>query len=73
MIYLHAPETVLQQRLLNRGQTSGRSDDNLVSIKKRFVTFRKQSLPVVDFYEKHPGSLVKRVMTFLKNLFQLQV
>lgn len=67
MIYLHAPMAVLQKRLLNRGQTSGRSDDNLVSIRKRFVTFRKESLPVVGFYEKLPGALVKRVMTFLKN------
>lgn len=38
----------MQERLLNRGKTSGRSDDNAESIKKRFKTFIEQSMPVVD-------------------------
>jgi hypothetical protein len=29
------------ERLLKRGQTSGRDDDNIESIKKRFSEFRK--------------------------------
>eukprot|EP00966_Prymnesium_polylepis_P023800 548404-Prymnesium_polylepis.1 len=38
-------EEVLQERLLARGQTSGRTDDNIESIKKRFVTFKNESMP----------------------------
>lgn len=40
------------QRLLKRGETSGRTDDNIESIKKRFATFRETSMPVVEYYEK---------------------
>lgn len=37
---------------MKRGETSGRTDDNIESIKKRFITFRETSMPVVEYYEK---------------------
>ena len=37
-------------RLLNRGKTSGRADDNEETIKKRLDTFHKHSKPVVEAY-----------------------
>ena len=46
------PEEILQERLLNRGKTSGRSDDNLESIKKRFKTFHSQSEPVINEFRR---------------------
>ena len=49
-------EEVLQERLLKRGETSGRADDNMESIQKRFVTFKSESLPVVQYYE-HQAAL----------------
>lgn len=36
VLFLVCPETILQERLLERGKTSGRDDDNAASIKKRF-------------------------------------
>lgn len=36
VLFLVCPENVLQQRLLERGKTSGRDDDNAESIAKRF-------------------------------------
>lgn len=42
----------MQQRLLNRGKTSGRADDNEESIKKRFKVFEETSMPVVEYFEK---------------------
>ena len=39
-------------RLTKRGETSGRADDNVETIKKRLVTFKEQSLPVVDYFQK---------------------
>jgi hypothetical protein len=57
VIYLHAPYDVLEKRLLKRGETSGRSDDNTKIIQKRFLTFRKETLPVVALYT----SVLKRV------------
>jgi len=47
------------ERLLKRGKTSGRVDDNIESIKKRFVTFKETSYPVVEYFEKQ--NKVKRV------------
>lgn len=41
----------MERRLLNRGKSSGRADDNLESIKKRFRTFVETSMPVVDAFE----------------------
>jgi UMP-CMP kinase len=38
----------LERRLLDRGKTSGRDDDNIESIKKRFVTFMNDTSPVVE-------------------------
>lgn len=52
MAILLSPNTqaVLERRLLERGKTSGRTDDNLESIKKRFKVFLDQSLPVISHY-----------------------
>ena len=36
---------VMEERLLERGKTSGRSDDNAASIRKRFATFRDETMP----------------------------
>lgn len=51
-IFLDCPEDVMNERLLNRGKTSGRADDNAESIKKRFKTFVETSMPVVDHFKK---------------------
>ena len=48
----------MQRRLLERGKTSGRSDDNEESIKKRFKTFVETSMPVVDYFASQ-GRVVK--------------
>lgn len=45
-------------RLLKRGETSGRDDDNMESIKKRFRTFVETSMPVVAEFESQ-GRVVK--------------
>lgn len=51
-LFFDCPEGVMQERLLNRGKTSGRADDNAESIKKRFKTFEETSMPVVEYFEK---------------------
>lgn len=51
VLYFQCPEEVMLQRLLNRGKTSGRSDDNIESIKKRFTTFIQTSMPVVEYFD----------------------
>jgi UMP-CMP kinase len=62
VLFYACPEEEMQKRLLKRGETSGRSDDNAESIKKRFKTFVETSMPVVDYFEKE-GRVVKVVAT----------
>jgi UMP-CMP kinase len=50
VLFYDCPLDELKRRLLKRGETSGRSDDNEASIVKRFETFRSQSMPVVEWY-----------------------
>lgn len=52
VLFYDCPEEEMTKRLLERGKTSGRVDDNLESIKKRFETFRKTSYPVIESYQK---------------------
>lgn len=42
------PLDVLEQRILERAKDSGRADDNLESVKKRFKTFEADTVPVID-------------------------
>jgi adenylate kinase family enzyme len=42
----------MTERLLNRGKSSGRVDDNVETIKKRLATFHEHTTPVVEFYAK---------------------
>ena len=50
VLFFDCPEEEMEKRLLKRGETSGRSDDNADTIRKRFRTFLDQSLPVKDHY-----------------------
>lgn len=52
VLFFECPEEVMEKRLLSRGVSSGRSDDNIQSIKKRFHTFINSTIPVVEYYEK---------------------
>ena len=46
-LYFECPEEVLVGRLMERGKTSGRTDDNIDVIRKRFHTFQQETLPIV--------------------------
>jgi adenylate kinase family enzyme len=50
-LYFEASNEVLTKRLLKRGETSGRTDDNLESIVKRLKTFEDSSMPVIKHFE----------------------
>jgi UMP-CMP kinase len=51
VLFYDCPEEEMERRLLERGKTSGRADDNAESIRKRFRTFVETSMPVVNHYE----------------------
>ncbi|CAJ1363365.1 unnamed protein product [Effrenium voratum] len=59
VLFFDVSEETMQARLVERGKTSGRADDNLESIKKRFVTFQRESMPVVEKF--HLQGMVRRM------------
>lgn len=59
VLVLECSEAVMQARLLTRGETSGRIDDNLASITKRFDTFTRETTPIVSYFAAQ--GLVKHV------------
>jgi len=52
MLDLNVTEAELIDRLLKRGVTSGRSDDNFETIQKRIQIYHTKTAPVKDFYKK---------------------
>ncbi|KAF8479047.1 UMP-CMP kinase [Russula ochroleuca] len=52
VLFFTTDEETMLKRLLKRGETSGRDDDNIESIKKRFVTYKETTMPVIEHYEK---------------------
>ncbi|MEJ7678769.1 MAG: adenylate kinase [Segetibacter sp.] len=53
VLALMVSEQELLQRLVNRGLTSGRSDDNNADvIRARIVEYHKKTSPVADYYRK---------------------
>ena len=52
LIDLQVDEAELIERLLNRGKTSGRADDNLGTIKKRLVVYHHQTEAVSKYYKE---------------------
>lgn len=51
LISLNVPEEESVKRLLNRGKTSGRSDDNGGVIRTRLKEYYDKTLPVMQFYK----------------------
>lgn len=49
-LFFQCPESVMLDRVLKRGKTSGRTDDNVDSMRERFATFVNQSMPVVEYF-----------------------
>uniref|UniRef100_K3XB08 UMP-CMP kinase n=1 Tax=Globisporangium ultimum (strain ATCC 200006 / CBS 805.95 / DAOM BR144) TaxID=431595 RepID=K3XB08_GLOUD len=52
VLFYDCPESVMEERLLERGKTSGRTDDNAEAIRKRFHTYLESTMPVIDYYAK---------------------
>lgn len=51
LISIEVPEEKSATRLLDRGKTSNRSDDNEVVIRKRLREYSEKTLPVLNYYK----------------------
>merc|ERR1740131_540548 len=58
VLYFEVSDEEMTKRLLKRGETSGRVDDNEDTIKSRLVTFHEATTPVTSHYNKQ-GKLHK--------------
>jgi len=52
LLVFSCSEETMEKRLLKRGESSGRSDDNAETIKKRFNTFKTETEPIIAHYKK---------------------
>ncbi len=52
VVSLEVEDEELIERLLKRGQVSGRSDDNRETIEARLKVYYNQTLPLKDYYDK---------------------
>lgn len=60
VLFFDCSEETCVERCLKRGAAgSGRSDDNMESLKKRIQTFINDSLPIIEYYKEK--DLVRRV------------
>ena len=46
-------DEVMMERLKQRGLTSGRTDDNEETIRKRLQTFHQHTIPVISYYQQN--------------------
>eukprot|EP00903_Cladosiphon_okamuranus_P011641 g10949.t1 len=50
-LFLDCPEEVMTARIMERGRSSGRIDDNEEAIRKRLVTYRESTMPIIKEFE----------------------
>lgn len=58
MVYFECPFEVLEQRILGRAKYSGRADDNVEAMRKRFDIFKTETLPTVELF-KNKGKCIE--------------
>ena len=52
ILHFVVDEEQLTARILKRAETSGRADDNIETLKKRFATYKNEQIPVVTMFEQ---------------------
>ncbi|NPA68202.1 MAG: adenylate kinase [Chlorobi bacterium] len=52
LISIEVPEEESVRRLLQRGKTSGRTDDNETVIRNRLKEYKEKTLPVLEYYKE---------------------
>lgn len=58
VIHLDADKYIVKTRIIERGKTSGRKDDNAEAFEVRWGAYKKETLPSLDYFEKR-GKVVR--------------
>lgn len=48
VLWFDASEEELERRILERSKTSGRNDDNIETLRKRFHQFTTEQVPIIE-------------------------
>lgn len=59
VLFFEADENTMIERITGRSLTQGRNDDNIETLRKRFETLNKETMPIVELYESR--GKVKRI------------
>ena len=70
VVGLEVDEDELIDRLIKRGKESGRSDDNLETIKKRLQVYHSQTQPLRDYYMKEGTYLPIKGVGTVEGIFE---
>lgn len=84
VLFFDCDEEVMVERIMERSKTSGRSDDNIDTIKKRLKTFEETSAAVTGYYKEHdkchvikadrdPDVIFNDVECILEEFFKIQI
>jgi adenylate kinase len=70
LLSLKVEDEEIIKRILNRGKTSGRADDNDQSIiQNRIDVYKQETSPVFDYYEKSGKSILVEGMGSIDDIF----
>jgi adenylate kinase len=50
VVYLETPKHVVQDRIIARGATSGRKDDNFESFQNRWAAYQSETMPCLEYF-----------------------
>jgi len=50
VLFLNCPLKICEDRIMERAKTSGRVDDNIEALRKRFATYEAETKPVIEHY-----------------------
>jgi adenylate kinase len=70
LIMLDVPEEEIVKRILERGKTSGRADDNDEdTIRKRITVYEKETAPVYDYYKQREKAFKLNGLGTIEEIF----
>ena len=58
LLFLNTSDEIMTQRIMKRGETSGRVDDNEEAIKKRLQTYIDSTMPIIEQFREQ-GKVVE--------------
>jgi adenylate kinase len=70
VLNLDVEEEILIERLLKRGETQGRSDDNPETIRKRLETYKARTAPLIAYYKKQGKLFMIKGNKPIKDVFE---